>query len=112
MDAGSITALQEQAANVHASDEICDYVVSLSEATRKTDMLIQGVSPRGSIAILKLARAYACYEGRDFVIPEDIHKVICPVCNHRIILSTKAKAAGRSAEDVIRDILDFVPVPV
>ena len=112
MDAGTIISYQEQAADVHASDEICDYVVSLSEATRNTDMLIQGVSPRGSIAILKLARAYACYEGRDFVIPEDIHKVICPVCNHRIILSTKARAAGKSAEDIITDILDFVPVPL
>ena len=112
MDAGTIISYQEQAADVHASDEICDYVVSLSEATRNTDMLIQGVSPRGSIAVLKLARAYACYEGRDFVIPEDIHKVIRPVCNHRIILSTKAKAAGRSAEDIIADILDFVPVPL
>ena len=112
MDAGSIIALQAQAANVHASDEIFDYVVSLSEATRNTDMLIQGVSPRGSIAVLKLARAYACYEGRDFVIPEDIHRVIHPVCNHRIILSTKAKASGKSAEDIISDLLDFVPVPV
>ncbi|MCR4806125.1 MAG: MoxR family ATPase [Lachnospiraceae bacterium] len=112
MSGEDILALQQAASLIHASDEICDYVVSICEATRNTDMLLQGVSPRGSIAILKLARAYACYEGRDFVIPEDIHAVICPVCNHRIILSTKAKAAGKSAEDIIEDLLAFVPVPV
>ncbi len=112
MDAGSITGLQEEAGKVYASDEICDYIVSLSEATRNTDLLIQGVSPRGSIAILKLARAHACYEGRDYVIPEDIHRVICPVCNHRIILSTKAKASGMSADDIMRQMLDYVPVPL
>lgn len=112
MDAGSITGLQEEAGKIYASDEICDYIVSLSEATRNTDLLIQGVSPRGSIAILKLARAHACYEGRDYVIPEDIHRVICPVCNHRIILSTKAKASGMSADDIMRQMLDYVPVPL
>ncbi len=112
MSAEELISLQESAAAVHASDEICDYIVSLCEATRKTDMLLQGISPRGSIALLKLARAYACLNGRDFVIPEDIHKVIHPVCNHRIILSTRAKAAGRSAEDIINDTLSFVTAPL
>ncbi|MBR5406391.1 MAG: MoxR family ATPase [Lachnospiraceae bacterium] len=112
LSAEELLSLQETAANIYASDEICDYIVSLCEATRNTDMLIQGISPRGSIALLKLARAYACLCGRDFVIPEDIHKVIHPVCNHRIILSTKAKAAGRSAQDIINDTLSFVTAPL
>ncbi len=112
LSADELLALQETAANIYASDEICDYIVSLCEATRNTDMLIQGISPRGSIALLKLARAYACLSGRDFVIPEDIYKVIHPVCNHRIILSTKAKAAGKSADDILNDTLSFVTAPL
>lgn len=112
MNGEELITLQRMASDIYASDEICDYVVTLSEATRKTDLLLQGVSPRGSIAILKLAKAYACYEGRDFVIPEDIHRVMYPVCNHRIILSTKAKALNMSASDIISDTLRQIRVPL
>lgn len=103
--------LQTKTAEVFASDDICDYIVSLTEATRKTDLLSQGISPRGSIAILKMAKARACYEDRDFVTPEDIHRILYPVCNHRIILSTKAKASGMDAADIIEKTLESVSIP-
>lgn len=112
MNGEELTGMQKMASETHASDGICDYVVTLSEATRNTDLLLQGVSPRGSIAVLKLAKALACYEGRDFVIPEDIQRVMYPVCNHRIILSTKAKAANMDASAIISDILKQVRVPL
>ncbi|MCR5234018.1 MAG: MoxR family ATPase [Lachnospiraceae bacterium] len=112
MDADRLIRLQEQTTQIHASDSICDYIVSLSEATRNTDLLIQGISPRGSIALLKMARANACFNGRDYVVPEDIHKVIYAVTNHRVILSTKAKATGRSISEIINEALRRVPVPV
>lgn len=103
--------LQTKTAEVFASDDICDYIVSLTETTRKTDLLSQGISPRGSIAILKMAKARACYEDRDFVTPEDIHRILYPVCNHRIILSTKAKASGMDAADIIEKTLESVSIP-
>lgn len=103
--------LQQKAADVFADDSICDYIVYLAEATRRSDMLTQGISPRGSIAILKIAKARACLEDRDYVIPADIHKVLYSVCNHRIILSTKAKAAGMDAADIIDEILNTVSIP-
>ena len=112
MNGEELISLQKLAADIYASDEICDYVVTLSEATRNTDLLLQGISPRGSIAILKLAKAYACYEGRDFVIPEDIHKVMYPVCNHRVILSTRAKAQNMTVEDIINSTLKQVRIPL
>lgn len=112
MNGEGLIALQGMASDIYASDEICDYIVTLSEATRNTDLLLQGISPRGSIAILKLARALACYEGRDFVIPEDIQRVMYPVCNHRIILSTKAKAQNLSASDIINDTLRQIRIPL
>lgn len=106
-----LRTLQQKTADVFADDSICDYIVSLAEATRRTDMLTQGISPRGSIAILKMAKARACLEDRDYVIPADVHKVLYSVCNHRIILSTKAKAAGMDAADIIEETLNTVPIP-
>lgn len=106
-----LRTLQQKTAEVFADDSICDYIVSLAEATRRTDMLTQGISPRGSIAILKMAKARACLENRDYVIPADVHKVMYSVCNHRIILSTKAKAAGMDAADIIEETLNSVPIP-
>ncbi len=107
-----LIALQEQASKVYASDQICDYIVSLGEATRNTDMFIQGVSPRGTIAILKMAKAYACLNDRDYVIPRDVHMVFYPVCNHRIVLSTKAKAVNKSVRELLFETLESVPVPM
>ncbi len=106
-----LRTLQQKTAEVFADDSICDYIVSLAEATRRTDMLTQGISPRGSIAILKMAKARACLEDRDYVIPADVHKVLYSVCNHRIILSTKAKAAGMDAADIVEETLNTVPIP-
>lgn len=111
LTAEEVSRLQEKTGTVFAKDEICDYIVTLTEATRHTDLLAQGISPRGSIAILRMAKARACLEDRDYVIPEDVHKVMYSVVNHRIILSTKAKAAGMDAADIIEQTLSSVPVP-
>ena len=93
------------------ANTLCQYIVELVEKTRSNEYISQGISPRGSIAILKMARAYAFYHSRNYVVPEDIHAVFHSVCNHRIILGTKAKAVGKSTEDVLMDILDSVPIP-
>lgn len=111
LSVNDLLELQQKTADVFADDSICNYIVSLAEATRRTDMLTQGISPRGSIAILKMAKARACLEDRDYVIPADIHKVLYSVCNHRIILSTKAKAAGMDAADIIDETLNTVSIP-
>ena len=110
-DRENLIALQKKADAVFVSDEIYDYIVSLTEKTRQTDLLMQGISPRGSLAILKMAKAYACYQDRDYVIPQDIHKVFFAVSNHRMILSTKAKANGHDAADIVDEILNQVPIP-
>lgn len=107
----NLIALQKKADAVFVSDEIYDYIVSLTEKTRQTDLLMQGISPRGSLAILKMAKAYACYQDRDYVIPQDIHKVFFAVSNHRMILSTKAKANGHDTADIVDEILNQVPIP-
>lgn len=107
----SLIMLQQKSEQVFVHDELFGYIVHLTEATRKSDSLSLGISPRGSIAVLKMAKAHALYQNRDYVVPEDIHKIFFSVCNHRLLLSTKAKASGLTVEDVLDKILQIVPIP-
>ncbi len=104
-------AMQKQVTEVYLKDSLLDYMVSLVEATRTTDNVAQGVSPRGLIALHKMARAHAYLRGNDYCIPDDIHAVFYSVCCHRLILSTKARAQGITAFDVCEQILATVPLP-
>ncbi len=106
-----IIAYQNEVENVKIKDFLYDYAVSLTEATRNTDTFTLGLSPRGSIALIKMAKAHAFLEGRDYVIPEDFKEVFLPIANHRIILSTKAKACGMNVESALTVAFDSVKVP-
>ena len=83
----------------------------MTEATRNPELFTLGLSPRGSIALMKMAKAHAFVSGRDYVVPEDFREVFQPVANHRIILSTKAKAGGLSVSDALKQAFESVPLP-
>ena len=100
--------LQKQADDLHVEDTILEYITNLTEETRKDDRIALGVSPRGSIALLKMARSMALMRGGDYVIPEDILDVINDVWRHRIHLNAKARAEGLDVEDVIWDLTERV----
>ena len=106
-----ILAFQEEVENTKIKESLYDYAVSLTEATRITDTFALGLSPRGSIALIKMAKAHAFLEGRDFVVPEDFKAVFFPIANHRIILSTKSKACGMNIESALNLAFDSVKVP-
>ena len=106
-----ILAYQEEVENTKIKESLYDYAVSLTEATRNTDTFALGLSPRGSIALIKMAKAHAFLEGRDFVVPEDFKAVFYPIANHRIILSTKSKAVGMNNESALNLAFDSVKVP-
>ena len=106
-----ILAYQEEAENIKVKESLYEYAVSLTEATRNTDTFALGLSPRGSIALIKMAKAHAFLEGRDYVVPEDFKAVFYPIANHRIILSTKAKASGMNIESALNLAFDTVKVP-
>ena len=106
-----ILAYQEEVENIKIKESLYDYAVSLTEATRNTDTFALGLSPRGSIALIKMAKAHAFLEGRDFVVPEDFKAVFYPIANHRIILSTKSKAVGMNTESALNLAFDSVKVP-
>lgn len=104
--------LIEEAAAVEVMDSIYEYVTRLTQATREHPMVQLGISPRGALAVCRMAKAYAYLHGRDFLIPEDVAAIFPDVCCHRLVLATKARMLEERPETVIRSILDSVEMPV
>jgi MoxR-like ATPase len=112
LDASDVVALQEAAEHVRAEDSVVDYVLSIVTATRRSRLLALGVSPRGSLALLRAARAHALADGRDYLVPDDVKRLAVPALAHRVLLAgTAADGAGAGAEAVIRTIVQDVLVP-
>ncbi len=111
IDAKTLVALQRALEQVHVSDAIEGYIVDIVRATRESNRLSVGASPRGSIALLKLARAKAALAGRDFVIPEDVKAVAVPALGHRVAVRPELWVQRLSGEDVVLEVLDTVPTP-
>ncbi len=108
LDKQQLIAAQEQAAAVTASDALIGYVLRLAEASRNHPQLAYGLSPRGSLALLAAARAWACLAGRDYVIPEDVQTLAPAVLAHRLGHAL-ADGRGGSAETAVHELLDQVP---
>ena len=109
---GELRQLIAEAAQVEVVDTIYEYITRLTQATREHPMVALGVSPRGALAVCRMAKARAFVLGRDFMIPEDVAAVFSDVCAHRLVLSTKARMLEESPENIIRSILDSVNMPV
>lgn len=107
-----IRTLQEEVLKIHVEDTIKRYLVDLSARTRVHPNVNLGVSPRGTIALMKAAQAYALLNGRDYVLPDDVQYLAPAVLSHRIILKSEAKYGGMDAESIIQDIVRKIPVPV
>jgi MoxR-like ATPase len=96
---------------IHLAPEIRRYSVELVSATRRLPDVRLGASPRSTLHLVRAARAQAALAGREFVVPDDIHAVAIPVLAHRLVLSAEAQAARRSAPELVRALLQRVPVP-
>lgn len=97
---------------IHIDEKLMDYILDIVFKTRETNNYIAcGASPRASIALVVSAKANAFLEGRDYVIPQDIKRVIFDVLRHRMILTYEAEAEGKKVEDIITDILEIVELP-
>jgi len=98
--------------NVHIERKIHEYVTSLAEATHDHPMISLGISPRGALALCRMAKAKAYLSGRDFVVPEDVAEITPDVFVHRLILSSKARFNETGSADLIKEIVSQVPMPV
>ena len=110
--AEELNALKQRAAAVEMKTSVYEYVTRLAEATRVHSLVQLGLSPRGALAVCRMAKAYAYVQGRDYAMPEDVAAIFPDVCCHRLILSTKARMMERSAEQIVDEILKNVEMPV
>jgi MoxR-like ATPase len=97
---------------VHLSEPIETYILQLIQATRNDTAIAIGASPRGSLALYHAAQALAAVRGRAFVIPDDIQTLIAPVLAHRILPSSQSRLRGKAVTDILKTIVERVPVPV
>ncbi len=110
-DADDVLRICQAVSEVYVDEKIERYIVSISEATRANPDVMLGVSPRGSIALAKMCRAYAFYSGREFVIPDDV-KLLAPyVLAHRLVLTHEAQVNQKKPQEILAGILKTVPVP-
>ena len=111
VDREGVTALQRAIEDVHVSPAVGYYVVDLVASTRTNSRVQVGSSPRGTLAVMKLARAHAALRGRDFVTPEDVKAVAVPALSHRLMLRPELWVQRVQPEDVVRESLETVPTP-
>ena len=112
VDLWELKELIREAQSVTVQDCIYEYVTRLTQATRTHPMIRLGVSPRGALAVCRMAKAHAYLRGRGFVIPEDVAAVFPDVCSHRLVLATKARMMEERPETIIRSLLETVRMPV
>jgi MoxR-like ATPase len=110
--AAEINEVIEEAQRVYVEESVNRYVVALLRHTRGDERLYLGASPRAGIALLRVAKALALSEGREYVLPDDVKAVATPVLAHRLILGPEARASGLSAADLIAETVQRTPVPV
>ncbi len=103
--------LRKKTNDMYVHDSIYEYIVTLVEGTRTSPLFSMGASPRGSIALLRMAKAMAILNNRDYVTPEDIRNVFVDVLGHRVKLSTKARAEGKDIKAALNELFTGVKVP-
>lgn len=107
-----ILEVQNACRKIRVEESLRDYIVRIARATRHHSEIQLGASPRATLALYKCAQAYAAIHGRDYVLPDDVKFIANPVLCHRLIISTQSELRGRTAEELIADIVSAVPVPV
>jgi MoxR-like ATPase len=112
LDSVAVVALQTAVRSVKVDRRIGDYIVELAGATRSHSALKMGCSPRGSLLLFRNTQAHAFAASRDYALIEDVKAIAVPTLAHRLALDTKAKYSGVRKEEVVREILETIPVGV
>lgn len=107
-----ITQMQDKVREINVEVSVRRYLVQVCRATRSHEEIALGASPRATIALYRTCQARAAIQGRSFVIPDDVKKMAPHVLTHRLVVNPQTRLRGRTAQDVIREVVDTVPVPV
>ena len=109
--AEDILLVKQQVHEVHITEELQHYIVRLVHSTRSSPGLVLGAGPRASLSLLQTARALALFDGQDFVTPDHIQEIAVPVIAHRLVLDPQARFSGQTAQGIVEEIVETVPVP-
>ncbi len=115
LSAADVVAIQEEVTKVRVDDSLIDYTLEIARKTRDSELLSLGVSPRGSLMLYRAAQAMAYLDGREFAVPEDFKSLAVPVFAHRVVVNARYSSTlkkSEQAEQVLREIVDSVPVPM
>lgn len=115
LDPGAVLALQDQVERVHADPSIVDYLMALVQATRVETRLRAGASTRAAIGLFRAARGYALVDGREFLAPDDVRRLVVPCWAHRLLPTGASSSTGEAYDEavaILEDVLAAVPVPV
>ena len=110
-DANTILKMQYDANNIFIHEKLIDYIVALVNKSRSHPDLERGGSPRATLALTSMSKAYAYLMGRNYVVPTDVQSVLFPVITHRLILTPEAEVNGKTTVGIIKDIIKAVAVP-
>ncbi len=110
-NAKTIRKMQEGTEKLHVSEEMIEYITGIIVESREHEKVRAGGSPRATLALFKLGRSIAAMEGRDFVTPDDVKRIVPQVLNHRLILEPEASIKDIPKQDIVDEILEAVPVP-
>jgi MoxR-like ATPase len=111
-DARDAVALADEAKAVYVEESLNRYVVALLRTTRADSRLYLGASPRAGISLLRVAKARALADGREYLSPDDVKAVAAPVLAHRLIVAPEARSSGLTGQAIVQDALEKTPVPV
>lgn len=112
VDSETILAMQTQVREIHVEDSIRNYIVNVCRATRMHTNIELGASPRATMALYRTCQALAAIRGREYVLPDDVKTLAPFVLTHRLIISAQTRLRGRMPEDIIREVVETVAVPV
>ena len=112
VDLEALMAMQSGVRSVFVSDSVREYMVAIVRATRESNQLLMGASPRGSLHLMRASQAHAAIDGADFVRPDDVKAVAASVLAHRCLPRAELRAKGQTTDEVILRLLDVVPAPV
>ena len=112
IDASQVLEIQRAVRNVRVEASVREYVISIVRATRAHAAVELGASPRGSLYLYRGAQALAALRGRNFVLPDDVKYLAPFILTHRLMIGTQTRLRGRNAEQIVKEVVESVPVPV
>ncbi len=112
VEAETVIEMQKQVRQIRVEATVRNYIVNISRATRGHTDIELGASPRATMALYRTSQALAAIQGRDYVLPDDVKKMAPHVLTHRLVIGAKTRLRGRSAEEIVRDVVGTVPAPV